>query len=85
MPIYEYKCKTCDHTFEKLQSFSAGQFQSCPRCGQSAERCISLGSFILKGGGWYATDHASKARRDTQTPQQPACEKSCDNCPAAAS
>lgn len=32
MPIYEYRCEPCDHTFETLIR-SAGDVARCPRCG----------------------------------------------------
>ena len=32
MPIYEYHCEPCDHTFETLIR-SAGDLAHCPRCG----------------------------------------------------
>lgn len=85
MPIYEYKCASCGHEFEKLQPISAGFRQSCPQCGASAERRISLGSFVLKGGGWYVTEHPSKARRKAQKAEKPAPEKSSEACPVQAS
>ncbi len=63
MPIYEYHCLECDTKFEKLQSFSAGKTCNCPDCGKTAKRVISLGSFVLKGSGWYVTEHPSKSRQ----------------------
>ena len=32
MPIYEYRCKPCDHTFETLIRTS-GDAAHCPKCG----------------------------------------------------
>lgn len=34
MPIYEYECKTCDHTIELLLRSSSDQ-PVCPECGES--------------------------------------------------
>ena len=34
MPIYEYRCKSCGHTFEEL--VSGGEVPACPVC-RSAE------------------------------------------------
>ncbi|MBI5636472.1 MAG: zinc ribbon domain-containing protein [Nitrospinae bacterium] len=34
MPIYEFKCKKCDHKFEQLRLSSAGfKDVACPKCG----------------------------------------------------
>lgn len=55
MPLYEYTCPV-DHVFERLVPVSAPEEEKetaeCPRCGQIAQRQISLGSFILKGK-WF--------------------------------
>lgn len=32
MPIYEYKCRPCEHTFETLVR-SSGDTPHCPKCG----------------------------------------------------
>ena len=32
MPIYEYRCEPCDHTFETLIR-STGDMAHCPKCG----------------------------------------------------
>jgi putative FmdB family regulatory protein len=32
MPLYEYRCDPCDHTFETLVR-SASDVARCPRCG----------------------------------------------------
>ena len=43
MPIYEYRCKQCDETFDKLRSFSQADAPvRCPHCErEGAERVIS--------------------------------------------
>jgi putative FmdB family regulatory protein len=44
MPIFEYRCRKCSHTFEKLSGGdqSAGGF-SCPKCGGSdSEKVFSV-------------------------------------------
>jgi putative FmdB family regulatory protein len=43
VPLYEFACKRCDSSFERLMSFSAAEDGvSCPRCGApEARRLIS--------------------------------------------
>lgn len=41
MPIYEYICATCDHTFDLLRAMNASGAE-CPRCNQQAKKRISL-------------------------------------------
>ncbi|MEW5803477.1 MAG: zinc ribbon domain-containing protein [bacterium] len=63
MPVYEYKCNDCGHHFEVDQRIVDPPLHSCQMCGGSVERLISRCSFILKGGGWYATDNPSPDRK----------------------
>jgi putative FmdB family regulatory protein len=51
MPIYEYKCKKCGHTFGVLQPATAGRTGAvCPQCGGSeTERVISRFSSAVDG------------------------------------
>ena len=62
MPIYEYECKKCKNTIEFIQKFSDPPMTDCEECGTkgSLEKLMSLGSFQLKGSGWYLTDYAQK-------------------------
>ncbi len=57
MPIYEYQCEECEHTFEMLQKITAEPLKDCPECGGPVHKLVSSTSFILKGGGWYATEY----------------------------
>ena len=60
MPIYEYNCKECEHTFEEIQKVSASPLVTCPECGKnSLQKLISASGFRLSGGGWYETDFKS--------------------------
>ncbi|MBI2864047.1 MAG: zinc ribbon domain-containing protein [Chloroflexi bacterium] len=52
MPVYDYKCKDCGSTFEKLVRFSAKDKVACPCCGGvETKRQVSLPAVTL----W--TDH----------------------------
>ena len=53
MPIYEYLCQGCDERFQKLMKISQAA-PACPSCSdEDVKKQISLGSFVLKGSGWY--------------------------------
>ncbi len=60
MPTYEYVCTGCKNQWEEIQKISEAALEVCPKCQQkTAKRQISGGSFILKGGGWYADLYSS--------------------------
>jgi putative FmdB family regulatory protein len=61
MPLYEYRCKSCEHTFEAIQKFSDRPLRKCPECSGRLEKLISRTAFVLKGGGWYADDYGRRS------------------------
>ena len=65
MPIYEYRCESCEHRLEKLQKMSEGDLVDCPECKRPAlKRLVSAAAFRLKGGGWYETDFKKDNKRN---------------------
>ena len=82
MPIYEYKCENCGHEFEEMLHFSErdvplntpcpnrifdrNQEPQCFNCDGKIHLKMSLGSFHLKGSGWY-TDGYGKKKQETKT------------------
>jgi putative FmdB family regulatory protein len=66
MPIYEYKCKACEHKFDKLQKINAPVFTDCPDCGKpELVKLVSAPGFRLKGTGWYETDFKNSGKKKT--------------------
>ncbi len=64
MPTYEYACKSCGNTWEASQRISESPLTECPKCHeQTAQRLISGGNFILKGGGWYSDLYSSTSNK----------------------
>lgn len=61
MPLYEYQCKKCHHTFEKIQKFSDPLVKDCPKCGGAVEQLLSAPAIQFKGTGWYVTDYARRS------------------------
>ncbi len=60
MPIYEYKCEKCGHTFEVIQKFSDEPIASCTACSGPVHRVLSPPGLMFKGPGFYATDYQQK-------------------------
>jgi putative FmdB family regulatory protein len=60
MPLYEYQCDECGHTFEKIQKFSDPLEDTCPKCGGPVRKLMSSPAIQFKGSGFYITDYAKK-------------------------
>ncbi|PID75716.1 MAG: transcriptional regulator [Deltaproteobacteria bacterium] len=81
MPVYEYECKSCQKVFEVQQKMTEAPLAACPQCDGAVTKLMSMNSFQLKGGGWYA-DGYSKASKAPQTCKP---EGGCAGCPASSS
>lgn len=64
MPLYEYHCPKCGD-FEVLQKVSEPTLKKHDTCGQPVARKVSVSSFQLKGGGWYADLYGNKRSTDS--------------------
>lgn len=87
MPVYEYECKDCEKVFEIQQRISDDPLKNCPECQGEVKKLMSMSSFQLKGGGWYADGYASSKGNNKAEKPAPACEAAgggCKGCPAAA-
>lgn len=82
MPIYEYRCETCGHQFEKLTTLSAPP-PECPECGADTRKLLSATSFVLKGSGWYRDGYGLKKSGSSSTSESSAA-KSTDSSASAA-
>ena len=72
MPLYEYRCQSCQHQFEVIQKFSDPPIGTCPSCSQGpVVKLLSSPAIQFKGSGWYITDYArkdaAKPSSDTKT------------------
>lgn len=85
MPTYEYVCTDCAHQWEELQKISEPPLEVCPKCThQTARRQISGGSFILKGGGWYADLYSSAPKPSGGASTDSSSSSSAPSAPSAA-
>ena len=62
MPIYEYQCESCKDVIEAWQSLSDKPMTICPNCSGTLKKLISMSSFQLKGGGWYADGYGASSK-----------------------
>jgi len=57
MPLYDYRCQDCGHTFESRHGMSEPALTSCPVCPGQVKRLISKNVMVsFKGAGFYITD-----------------------------
>ena len=62
MPIFDYQCEACGHTFDALQKAGEGPLRKCPECGKlKLKKQLAAPNFHLKGSGWYKTDFRDKS------------------------
>ncbi|MBW7931481.1 MAG: zinc ribbon domain-containing protein [Gammaproteobacteria bacterium] len=51
MPIFDYRCKQCGHSFDALQKLGEAPLRECPECGKAAlEKLVSAPALQVKGG-----------------------------------
>ena len=71
MPTYDYRCESCNNTFEYFQNMSDDPLNKCPDCNRKVRRLVSGGTgLIFKGSGFYLTDYAkdnTKQKEDTKS------------------
>jgi len=64
MPIYDYRCNTCDEVVYKNHLvINYRQEVRCPKCDAVLVRLFPKSTFRLKGGGW-ADDSYSKPPKE---------------------
>jgi len=88
MPIYAYKCSSCDHAQDVLQKISDEPLSVCPACNEpSFAKQVTAAGFQLKGSGWYVTDFRDGGKRadkksDGKTDGKPDAGATADSKPA---
>ncbi len=90
MPVYEYECQECNKIFEVQQKIADKALSDCPDCNGPVKKLVSMSSFQLKGGGWYADGYSSTSNGAGSKKPEPAkpaspCQTGggCAGCPAA--
>jgi putative FmdB family regulatory protein len=86
MPVYEYKCSSCEKVLEAQQKISDSPLTVCPDCGGGLKKLVSASAFHLKGGGWYADGYSAGGGKESKSGESspaPACGGGCSGCPTA--
>jgi len=87
MPVYEYECESCKNVIEAQQRMDDAPLAVCEACGGHLKKLMSVSSFQLKGGGWYADGYSNCASNSSESSSASPCSSDgcCANCPASAS
>ena len=73
MPIYDYRCKSCDHRFELLVGGSS--VLQCPHCGSAdLDKCVTAPAAPGRSKALIASAR-SQARREGHFSNYSAAEK----------
>lgn len=86
MPIYAYRCSSCDCQKDVMQKMSDAPVSTCPECGKETfSKQLTAAGFQLKGSGYYATDFKNGPQPKTAPKAEPACAPcaSAGSCPVA--
>ncbi len=62
MPVYEYQCEKCGHTFEAMQAMSDEPLTECSECDGRVQRLLFAPAIHFKGSGFHNTDYGTKKR-----------------------
>jgi putative FmdB family regulatory protein len=66
MPIYHYRCESCEAVSEVWAKISDPAPESCPECGSSKlKKAVSRTAFKLSGGGWYAQGYDGQSNESS--------------------
>ena len=65
VPIYDYHCDACGHSFSAVRSYSDGPVEICPNCGKRPRKLLVVPAVVFKGSGWYKTDSRGAAPKES--------------------
>jgi putative FmdB family regulatory protein len=62
MPLYDYKCSSCQKVTEVRHGFGEDMTGPCPECGGKLARVFNPAPIVFKGSGFYVTDSRGKSQ-----------------------
>jgi putative FmdB family regulatory protein len=67
VPIYEYECKKCEHSFDLIHSYKDEEAKPCEVCGsRETFKVIHAPGVVFKGEGFYCNDEKKDRREATK-------------------
>jgi len=67
MPIYEYRCRSCNKVFEAIQRFGDRPLRKCTECGGRLDKLVSRTAFQFKGGGWFSEGYSKNNSKNVSS------------------
>ena len=83
MPIYAYRCSSCNFEQDVMQKMADAPLTTCPECKAEAfTKQLTAPGFQLKGSGWYATDFkgGSSTPAKPKSDNPPPCQGGSGSC-----
>ncbi len=56
MPIYIYKCESCEQQHELVQAYNDKPLEVCPVCKGKVKKKIAKPAVVFIGKGFYVND-----------------------------
>jgi putative FmdB family regulatory protein len=81
MPLYDYKCSSCQKVTEIRHGFGEDVTSPCPQCGGKLARVFNPAPIVFKGSGFYVTDSRGKSQ-STPAKDAPAKDASAKDAPS---
>jgi len=75
MPLYDFKCKECNHVFERISKYAERDKVDCIKCGGQTEPLISAPRFHPFPAGWWEHITTKPLYIDSKQKLKEACEK----------
>jgi len=82
MPLYDYKCSSCQKVTEIRHGFGEDVSSPCPECGGKLARVFNPAPIVFKGSGFYVTDSPGKSQSSSTAKESPAKEPAAKDAPA---
>ena len=79
MPIYAYRCNSCNFEQDVMQKMADAPLTTCPQCkAETFAKQLTAAGFQLKGSGWYQTDFKGGSSPKSDNP--PPCQGGTGSC-----
>src|SRR5438876_3412851 len=86
MPLYDYKCLSCQKVTEVRHGFGEDMTGPCPECGGKLARVFNPAPIVFKGSGFYVTDSRGKSQstpaKESASPDAPGKDAPAKDAPA---